>query len=251
MGRFVQPLPNNWKLYVENVKDTYHASILHTFLTTFRISRLTQGGGVLVSADGGNHSSYTIAMPRRRQRQRLQGAADPLRPGRQVRAGRSQRARLGRGVRRPHPAADPVGVPGLHPAADPQLPGRAPRRAARRRQDGPGVDLFRLRGRHAGDEPAAAEAAEPGRPGRLHLDGGRLHRRLRAARHRGGGRRGVGDRDGRQHRPKARRRAPPKPRCAASGRPIGGTWVTRATAADHEPFCHPERSEGPSRGSRA
>jgi phenylpropionate dioxygenase-like ring-hydroxylating dioxygenase large terminal subunit len=63
MGRFVQPLPNNWKLYVENVKDTYHASILHTFLTTFRISRLTQGGGVLVSADGGSHSSYTIAMP--------------------------------------------------------------------------------------------------------------------------------------------------------------------------------------------
>ena len=63
MGRFVQPLPNNWKLYIENVKDTYHASILHTFLTTFRISRLTQGGGVLVSPDGGSHSSYTIAMP--------------------------------------------------------------------------------------------------------------------------------------------------------------------------------------------
>ncbi len=63
MGRFVQPLPNNWKLYVENVKDTYHASILHTFLATFRISRLIQGGGVLVSPDGGNHSSYTIAIP--------------------------------------------------------------------------------------------------------------------------------------------------------------------------------------------
>jgi phenylpropionate dioxygenase-like ring-hydroxylating dioxygenase large terminal subunit len=63
MGRFTQPLPNNWKLYIENVKDTYHASILHTFLATFRISRLTQGGGVLVSDDGGNHSSYTIAMP--------------------------------------------------------------------------------------------------------------------------------------------------------------------------------------------
>ena len=63
MGRFVQPLPNNWKLYVENTKDTYHASLLHTFLATFRISRLTQGGGVLVSPDGGNHSSYTIAIP--------------------------------------------------------------------------------------------------------------------------------------------------------------------------------------------
>lgn len=60
MGRFTQPLPNNWKLYVENVKDTYHASLLHLFFTTFRISRLTQGGGVLVSPDGGHHASYTI-----------------------------------------------------------------------------------------------------------------------------------------------------------------------------------------------
>jgi anthranilate 1,2-dioxygenase large subunit/terephthalate 1,2-dioxygenase oxygenase component alpha subunit len=63
MGRFVQPLPNNWKLYVENVKDTYHASLLHLFFTTFHISRLTQGGGVLVSPDGGHHASYTIGMP--------------------------------------------------------------------------------------------------------------------------------------------------------------------------------------------
>jgi phenylpropionate dioxygenase-like ring-hydroxylating dioxygenase large terminal subunit len=60
MGRFNQPLPNNWKLYVENVKDTYHASLLHTFFATFRITRLTQGGGVLVSPDGGHHASYTI-----------------------------------------------------------------------------------------------------------------------------------------------------------------------------------------------
>jgi len=60
MGRFVQALPNNWKLYVENVKDTYHASLLHLFFGTFRITRLTQGGGVLVSPDGAHHASYTI-----------------------------------------------------------------------------------------------------------------------------------------------------------------------------------------------
>ncbi|HXH82150.1 MAG TPA: aromatic ring-hydroxylating dioxygenase subunit alpha [Candidatus Tectomicrobia bacterium] len=60
LGRFVQALPNNWKLYVENVKDTYHASLLHTFFGTFRITRLTQGGGVAVSPDGGHHASYTI-----------------------------------------------------------------------------------------------------------------------------------------------------------------------------------------------
>jgi anthranilate 1,2-dioxygenase large subunit/terephthalate 1,2-dioxygenase oxygenase component alpha subunit len=60
MGRFTQALPNNWKLYVENVRDTYHASLLHAFFGTFRITRLTQGGGVLVSPDGGHHASYTI-----------------------------------------------------------------------------------------------------------------------------------------------------------------------------------------------
>ena len=60
LGRFVQALPNNWKLYVENVKDTYHASLLHAFFGTFRITRLTQGGGVLVSDDGAHHASYTI-----------------------------------------------------------------------------------------------------------------------------------------------------------------------------------------------
>jgi phenylpropionate dioxygenase-like ring-hydroxylating dioxygenase large terminal subunit len=60
LGRFVQVLPNNWKLYVENVKDTYHASLLHTFFSTFHITRLTQGGGVLVSPDGAHHASATV-----------------------------------------------------------------------------------------------------------------------------------------------------------------------------------------------
>jgi phenylpropionate dioxygenase-like ring-hydroxylating dioxygenase large terminal subunit len=60
LGRFTQVLPNNWKLYVENVKDTYHASLLHAFFGTFRITRLTQGGGVMVSEDGAHHASYTI-----------------------------------------------------------------------------------------------------------------------------------------------------------------------------------------------
>lgn len=60
LGRFTQALPNNWKLYVENVKDTYHASLLHAFFATFRVNRLTQGGGVMVSPDGGHHASTTI-----------------------------------------------------------------------------------------------------------------------------------------------------------------------------------------------
>jgi anthranilate 1,2-dioxygenase large subunit/terephthalate 1,2-dioxygenase oxygenase component alpha subunit len=60
LGRTTQVMPNNWKLYFENVKDTYHASILHTFFTTFEINRLNQRGGVVVDDGGGNHASYTI-----------------------------------------------------------------------------------------------------------------------------------------------------------------------------------------------
>jgi anthranilate 1,2-dioxygenase large subunit len=52
-------LPNNWKLYFENVKDSYHASILHLFFTTFEINRLTQKGGLIVAESGGHHASYS------------------------------------------------------------------------------------------------------------------------------------------------------------------------------------------------
>jgi len=41
LGRYTQVLPNNWKLYMENAKDSYHASILHLFFTTFEINRLS------------------------------------------------------------------------------------------------------------------------------------------------------------------------------------------------------------------
>ena len=58
LGRNSQILPNNWKLYIENVKDTYHASILHLFLTTFKINKLTMPGGVFINADGGSHYSF-------------------------------------------------------------------------------------------------------------------------------------------------------------------------------------------------
>ena len=63
IGRFTQALPNNWKLYMENVRDTYHASLLHLFFTTFRITRLSAGGGVLVSETGVAHASATMGKP--------------------------------------------------------------------------------------------------------------------------------------------------------------------------------------------
>ena len=63
IGRFTQMLPSNWKLYFENVKDSYHASILHLFFTTFGISRLSQRGALIVSPSGANHVSYSAIDP--------------------------------------------------------------------------------------------------------------------------------------------------------------------------------------------
>jgi anthranilate 1,2-dioxygenase large subunit/terephthalate 1,2-dioxygenase oxygenase component alpha subunit len=60
IGRFTQALPNNWKLYMENVKDSYHASLLHMFFTTFEINRLSQKGGVILDDSGGNHVSFSM-----------------------------------------------------------------------------------------------------------------------------------------------------------------------------------------------
>jgi len=59
IGRFTQTIPNNWKLYMENVKDSYHASLLHVFFTTFNLNRLSQQGGVIVSETGAHHVSYS------------------------------------------------------------------------------------------------------------------------------------------------------------------------------------------------
>lgn len=60
LGGYRQMLPN-WKLYIENTKDSYHASLLHTFFTTFRLNRLSQKGGLIVNRGGGAHVSYSMA----------------------------------------------------------------------------------------------------------------------------------------------------------------------------------------------
>jgi phenylpropionate dioxygenase-like ring-hydroxylating dioxygenase large terminal subunit len=61
IGRFIEVLPNNWKMYAENARDSYHASLLHLFFATFKLNRLSQGGGLVVSANGGCSVSETIA----------------------------------------------------------------------------------------------------------------------------------------------------------------------------------------------
>ncbi len=61
LGGYTQIIPSNWKLYVENTRDSYHASLLHMFFTTFRLNRLSQKGGLVVSESGGNHISYSMS----------------------------------------------------------------------------------------------------------------------------------------------------------------------------------------------
>jgi len=61
IGRFTEILPNNWKMYAENVRDSYHASLLHLFFATFKINRLSQGGGIVISPNGGSSVSSTLA----------------------------------------------------------------------------------------------------------------------------------------------------------------------------------------------
>jgi anthranilate 1,2-dioxygenase large subunit len=59
LGYHSQVFPNNWKLYVENNKDSYHASLLHMFHNTFGVVRPTMGGGVKISESKWHHLSYT------------------------------------------------------------------------------------------------------------------------------------------------------------------------------------------------
>ncbi|MET7992136.1 Rieske 2Fe-2S domain-containing protein [Amycolatopsis sp. NPDC005232] len=50
---------SNWKLYYENVKDLYHASLLHLFHTTFNIMRVSMESRTIPDARDGLHSVIT------------------------------------------------------------------------------------------------------------------------------------------------------------------------------------------------
>jgi len=50
---------SNWKLYMENVKDPYHASMLHLFHTTFNIFRVGMKARALPDEAHGLHSIIT------------------------------------------------------------------------------------------------------------------------------------------------------------------------------------------------
>ncbi len=60
LGHYRHSLPGNWKLYHENLKDPYHATLLHTFLVTFGL--LVAGNRSLMLTDAsGRHGVMASA----------------------------------------------------------------------------------------------------------------------------------------------------------------------------------------------
>lgn len=64
LGYQRQKLKGNWKLYMENIKDPYHATLLHVFLVSFGIYRVDQVGKL--TQDARTHSHCVIASQRNR-----------------------------------------------------------------------------------------------------------------------------------------------------------------------------------------
>jgi len=52
LGYMRQRIPSNWKLMFENIKDPYHASLMHVFLVTFGLFRADQSSAVRMDATG-------------------------------------------------------------------------------------------------------------------------------------------------------------------------------------------------------
>jgi salicylate 5-hydroxylase large subunit len=52
LGYWRQRIDCNWKLIVENIRDPYHATLLHVFLVTFGLNRADQPGKAILDAHG-------------------------------------------------------------------------------------------------------------------------------------------------------------------------------------------------------
>lgn len=62
LGLHRNALEGNWKLYQENLKDPYHATLLHTYLTTFGLFVAGNRTGIVADAKG-RHSALLNARP--------------------------------------------------------------------------------------------------------------------------------------------------------------------------------------------
>ena len=65
LGVHRNTLPGNWKLYQENLKDPYHATLLHTYLTTFGLFVAGNKTAIMTDAKG-RHSTLCNARPQGR-----------------------------------------------------------------------------------------------------------------------------------------------------------------------------------------
>src|SRR5262249_44956178 len=65
LGYLRQRIPSNWKLMFENIKDPYHASLLHVFLVTFGLFRLDQKSAIEMDETG----RHAVLVSRRGQQQ--------------------------------------------------------------------------------------------------------------------------------------------------------------------------------------
>src|SRR5260221_3638222 len=61
LGYQRQRIAGNWKMFAENTRDNYHASLLHEFLVTFALDRATQKGGVAMDARHRHNITYAEA----------------------------------------------------------------------------------------------------------------------------------------------------------------------------------------------
>jgi salicylate 5-hydroxylase large subunit len=60
LGYEKQVIDSNWKLYMENLKDPYHASLLHVFFATFGLFRFDQPAWCTMDETGG-HSVMAVS----------------------------------------------------------------------------------------------------------------------------------------------------------------------------------------------
>ena len=62
LGNHRNTVPSNWKLYQENLKDPYHATLLHTYLTTFGLFVAGNRTSIIIDPSG-RHSALRNARP--------------------------------------------------------------------------------------------------------------------------------------------------------------------------------------------
>ena len=80
LGHSRQLIRGNWKLMFENIKDPYHASLLHVFLVTFGLFRADQKAQVKMDETGG----HGLLISRKGEQKATQATPAVTRPGERI-----------------------------------------------------------------------------------------------------------------------------------------------------------------------